>query len=304
MAQVLALLMSGRSKGFTASVLRAAAEGAGSVEGVEVEWVHMHRHRFGPCRSCFNCIRSDPHECVQSDAMGAGGELMAKVRGANGWIVGDPVHMWGASAQCHLFIERCYPFVWSGKLSGTPFMSISCASNQGMHRLANENLCKWAFCYGMRHIGGLPVHTTHVERARVEAEEMGRELGRAAEQDALARKPLDDRERYVAYLDKPWSALRPYLENLTNGAMDYQSSLIAEALGSFGRPEALELLDQAKGHLEAALRLYHDGDEPSACDELVQAGALWTHATWKEFLEEQVVGAGVPGAYRPIDKDG
>jgi hypothetical protein len=32
----------------------------------------------------------------------------------------------------------------------------------------------------------------------------------------------------------------------------------------------------------------------------VKAGALWTHATWKEFLEEEVIGTPAPGAYRPI----
>lgn len=302
MAQVLALLASGRRKGFTASLLEAAGRGAGSVEGVEVEFVHLHQYSFGPCRSCFNCIRSEAHECSQRDAMGGGGELMAKVMRANGWILADPVYMWGPSATCHLFIERCYPLLWSGTLSGMPFMSLSCASNQGMHRLANRLICKWAFTFGLRYIGGLPVHTTFLEQARQEAEAMGRRLGEAAAEDAVERKPMSDQERFVAYLDAPWSALEPYLDNLTSGTMRYESSLIAEGLKKFERKEAVELLEQAREPFQEALRLYVEGKEREACGALVRASALWTHATWKEFLEEEVIGTSAPEAYRPIEE--
>ena len=300
MAYVLALLASGRPNGFTDSLLQAAMEGARSVDGVEVERVHLHRYRFGPCTSCFNCIRNEPHDCTLEDAMGSDGELMAKVKRANGWILADPVHMWGPSAQTHLFIERCYPFIWSGELEGMPFASISCASNQGMQRLANANLCKWAFTKGLRYVGGLPVHTAYIERARGEAETLGRKLAEAAVVDAAGREKYPDAERYVDSLDRPWSVLEPYLDNLSNGTMAYESSLIAEGFASFKRQEALDLLQASKGHFENALELYKEGRHEAACGQLVRASALWTHATWKEFLEEDVTRAGVPEAYRPI----
>jgi len=303
MAYVLALLASGRRAGFTAGLLRAAMGGAKRVDGVEVELVHLHDYTFGPCKSCFNCIRNDPHVCTQTDAMGADGALMAKVKRANGWILADPVHMWGPSAQCHLFIERCYPFVWSGDAEGMPFASISCASNQGMHRLAVENLCKWAFAKGFRYIGGLAVHTAYLDRARREAETLGRKLAEAAKDDAKGRRKFPDRERYAAYLDKPWRVVEPYLDNLSNGTMAYPSSLIAEGLANFKRQEALDLLRQARGYFEQALSCYRTGDEQGACDHLARASALWTHATWKEFLEEDVIGTGVPDAYRPIARE-
>jgi len=300
MAYVLALLASGRTKGFTASLLESAIEGAQSVENVEVELVHLHKYKFGPCNSCFNCIRDESHNCVLKDAMGGDGELMAKVKRANGWIIADPVHCWGPSAQIHLFIERCYPFVWSGNLEGMPFASISCASNQGMQRIANSNLCKWAFTYGLRYIGGLPVHTAYLERARQEAKELGRKLAEAAIEDAKGRKKFPDPERYVDYLGKPWRVLEPYLDNLSNGTFEYPSSLIAEGFSNFKKQEARELLTEAKSHLEESLNLYKQGKHEEACDQLVRASALWTHATWKEFLEEDVVKTSVPGAYRPI----
>ncbi|MCC7261371.1 MAG: hypothetical protein IT369_02500 [Candidatus Latescibacteria bacterium] len=112
--------------------------------------------------------------------------------------------------------------------------------------------------------------------------------------------PYTDTERYVGYLDKPWSALEPYLDNLTNGTMEYESSLIAEGLTTFKRPEALELLAQAAPLLQQALVLYHAGRQTEACAQLVRASALWTHATWKEFLEEEVIKTSVPSAYRPL----
>ena len=301
MAHVLALLASGRTKGFTASLLEAASRGARSVDGVEVEFVHLHRYRFAPCASCFTCIRGDDHDCGQNDAMGGDGELMAKVKGANGWILSDPVHFWGPSAQTHLFIERCYPFLWSGGLHGMPFASMSCASNQGMQRLADEQICKWAFCHGFRYMGGLPVHTTYLEQGRKDAEALGRRLGEAAVEDARGRKGYTDKERFVMSLKRTWSALEPYLENLTNGTMEFEPSLIAQGLAGFQRPEAVELLRQAEKPFREALALFKAGEHEASCEVLVESSALWTHATWKEFLEQDVTKTEVPEAYRPME---
>jgi len=302
MANVLALLASGRSNGFTASLLDAAARGVERVSEVRVERVRLHGHKFGPCTSCFNCIRDEAHACTLPDAMGRDGDLMAKVKRANAILIADPVHKWGTSAQCHLFIERLYPFVWSGALEGIPFASISCASNQGMQRLANQNLCKWAFTLGMRYVGGLPVHTAYMERARRDAQALGRHLAEAALVDASGRQKYAEPERYVDYLGAPWSPLEPYLDNLTHGSMEFGGSLVDQGLASFRRQEALSLLRQAQGPLEEALACYHRGEYAEACRSLVAASALWTHATWKEYLEEDVVGTGIPAAYRPLDE--
>ena len=303
MARVLALLASGRKNGFTGGLLEAATRGAESVAGVEVEQVYLHGYQFGPCKSCFSCIRHEEHQCSQTDAMGGVGELMAKVREANGWILADPVHCWGPSALAHLFIERCYPFIWSGGLEGMPFASISCASNQGMQRLARANLCKWSFTFGLRYVGGLAVHTTYLEQARGEAEVLGRNLAEAAVRDAEGRQKYPEPERYVDYLAAPWSPLEPYLDNLSQGTMEYESSLVAAGLSSFEKADAIELLEKAKGHLEQSLASYKQGAKEAACQELVDASALWTHATWKEFIEEDVVKTTVPGAYRPIEEE-
>jgi len=303
MARVLAILMSNRPKGFTASVLRAAVKGMESAGGVEVEWVHLHKYKFGPCNSCFKCIVDEPHDCILKDAMGAGGEMMAKVKTANGMFIADPVHMWGPSAMCHLFIERLYPFLFTGELEGMPFASISCASNQGMHRLANRNICKWAFTFGLRYQGGLPVHTTYLERARQEAEKMGRQMAEAAKVDEKGRAKFPDQERYPAFVDQPWSVLEPYLDNLTSGRMTYEDSLIAEGLASFKEEEALDYLSQAKEIFQEALDLYRQNRAKEASRKLAQASALWTHATYKEFIEGKVIKTTISEHYRPLDKE-
>lgn len=305
MAKVIACLCSGRRSGYTATLLEAALEGMAACDGVEAERVDLHDYAFGPCRSCFACIRSLDHACVQDDAFGRGGkgELSARLATANGLLIADPVHNWGPSATCHLFIERCYPFLWSGKLSGMPFASISCAGNQGMHRLARANICKWVFGFGMRYVGGLAAHTAYFERARGEARELGERLGAAAVQDATeGRRPMTDEERFLAYMDSPWAALNPYLENLTHGTMRYEGSIIAEALkaGTFTKPEAAKLLSEAAKLLREALAARARGDLEEANRVLVEASARWTHATWKQFLEDDVIGTAQPGAYRPL----
>ena len=302
MAYILALLASGRPHGFTASLLDAAAQGAERVPGVQIERVRLHGHKFGPCTSCFNCVRDKDHACTLPDDMGRTGDLMVKVMRANAILIADPVHMWGTSAQCHLFMERLYPFVWSGELEGIPFASISCASNQGMQHLANQTLCRWAFTLGMRYIGGLPVHTSYIKQARRDADALGRRLAEAALVDDGVRQKYPEPERYVDYLSAPWSPLEPYVDNLTGGSMAYGGSLVDQGLASFQRQEALSLLRQAQGPLEEALTCFHRGEYAEACHRLVTAGALWTHATWKEFLEEDVIGAAIPSAYRPLDE--
>lgn len=308
MAEVMAILTSGRRKGYTANLLAAAMEGINSVEGVQARYVSLHDYEFGPCNSCFNCIRNEDHACTLDDDMGrrGEGEPFSWALQANAMLLADPVHMWGPSALCHLFIERLYPMLWSGRLEGMPFASISCATNQGMQRLANREICKWAFTFGMKHVGGLPVHAAYFERALKEAEYLGRELARAALQDETdGRKPFTDVERYLAYMDKPWSVFEPYMENLSNGTMRWEDSLMEMGLrlGTFEGEEAVELLRKSQEEFKKAVNSYRLNDYRQANEHLVAASAFWTHATWKGFLAAQVIGSAPPAVYRPLPEE-
>jgi multimeric flavodoxin WrbA len=307
MARLLAVLCSGRREGYTASLLQAAVEGASEVQGVEVRPLWTHDYSYGPCRSCFACIRSEDHTCVQPDDFGRSGEgeVFQELAAANGMLLADPVHNWGPSASSRLLVERCYPFLWSGRLNGLPFGSISCASNQGMQMLAAREICKWAFGLGFRYMGGIAAHCAILDEARREAEALGRRVAHAALHDAdKGREPFDDEAKYLYYArEAPWAALDAYVENLTRGTGRWEQSLIRHGLvhGTFQRPEARELLEEALPVLKQALYEYHQGNREEATRELVRASALWTHATWKEFLEEEVIGVSQPDAYRPLD---
>lgn len=305
MATILAVLCSGRKSGYTAGLLQAAAESAAEVGGTEIDLVRLHDYQFKPCTSCFACIRDEAHRCVLDDDMGRSGdgELFQKVLDANAIVLADPVHLWGASAMCHLFFERLYPTVWSGELGGMPFMSVSCATNQGMQHVAMQTLCRWAFTKGMRHVGQLAVHASHYQSSMPEVKTLARRLAQAAMEDAEERQPYaDDTERFLAYADKPWDPIENYLHNLTQGTMRWEDSLPEQALrhGTFERAEAQELLQKASDTLRSAVAHYRQHDVARACELLVEASSYWTHATWGEFLEQEVIGTAPPPVYRPM----
>lgn len=308
MARILAVLMSGRRRGYTADLWRAAIEGAEEVEGVTVDAVHAHDYQFGPCTSCFACIRQPEGHCVLDDDMGRRGQgaLFEKVREANGLLIAEPVHMWGSCAQTHLFMERLYPLLWTGELSGIPAMTISCASNQGMQHLATRTLARWCFCANFHYMGGLSAHTAYLQEAQNRARYLGEKLAMAALQDADVRQPLSDEKKWLAYMDKPWNALLPYLENLTRGTLRAEDSLIEVGLsqGTFRREEARKCLEQAREPMQQAIAAWRLQDHEAAQRYLLRASALWTRATWLEFLEEDVIGASQPSVYRSIPGEG
>jgi len=303
-ANVLIALCSGRKHGYTAGLWQRAVEGAAAIEGVVVDAVHLHDYRFGPCTSCFSCIRRRGEGCVLDDDFGrkAQGPLYRKAAGAHAVMLVDAVHNWGPSAMAHLFIERLYPLLWTGTRRGLPFASISCATNQGMHHLARENYCKWSGGLGFRYVGGLAVHATRYDAALADAYALGSTLAQAAAgYQHGQRGDWSDLELYRHHLDLPWGFVGPYLQNLTEGTMDADRSLIARGIATFRHPEAVALLQQALPELRRALQAHADGKPEQAIPHLVAAGSRWTHATWREFLEDEVIGESIPEAYRPLE---
>jgi multimeric flavodoxin WrbA len=303
MANALIALCSGRKHGYTAGLWQRAVAGAAAVADVVVDAVHLHDYQFGPCTSCFSCIRHRGNGCMLDDDFGRNGEgeLYRKVAEAHAVMLVDAVHNYGPSAIAHLFIERLYPFLWAGTRRGLPFASISCATNQGMHHLARENYCKWAGGLGLRYVGGLAVHTTLYDEALEEAQTLGSALAQAAV--GFQREgPGDwsDQALYRHHLEQPWEFVGPYLHNLTGGTMDAERSPIARAIATFRRAEAVELLRQALPELCQAIEAHAAGKIEEAIPHLVAAGTRWTHATWKEFLEDEVIGTPIPETYRPL----
>jgi len=306
MANLLGVLGNARKDGYTVQVLDRLLGAARTVPGVEVERVHLLDYDFGPCRSCYECITRAEHRCILRDDMGEGGagELWRRVEAAHAMVWATPVHCWTADALIHLFIERLYPFLWSGELKGIPVATVSVASNQGFQIVAHEMLCQWAFTTGARYVGGLPVHAAYLGDALLDAEYLGRKIARSALKDEReGRRALTDEEMWLAYQATPWAVFPHYIENLTMGTSAPEFSIIRRALarGTFAREEAVALLSQADQAFEEFVRHYRLNEQERAIKALVRASALWTHATWKEFLEEDLVGAPPPEAYRPLD---
>jgi len=308
MARLLAVLGSGRASGYTAGLLSAACEGAGQIKDVEIERIHLRRYSFGPCTSCFSCIRQ-PGGCVLDDDMGRDGQgpLFQAVLHANALLVVDAVHLWGPTAYSHLFFERLYPALWTGELNGMPFASISCASNQGMQHVAREQLCKWAGGKGMRYVGGLAVHCVNYDAALEEARDLGRRLAEAALDDAKGRVPFaNDEERFLQSLGQPFDLARTYLENLTQGTMEAAHSLPLVGLNNGAFPansEQAQYAQKAHEELIAALDAYEKANLETCMRRLASASSYWTNATWLAFLRDKVIGTEQPPAYKPLPED-
>lgn len=307
MARVVGFLGSARKDGYTIKVLNETLEGVKSVPGVEAELIYLLGYSFGPCTSCYECIRMPEHRCVLLDDMGyrGDGKLWKNLEGANGFIFAAPVHFWTADSLTHLFIERLYPFLWSGELKGIPVATMAVASNQGFQIVANTMLCEWAFTMAMKYVGGLPVHATYLDEALPKARYLGMKLGEAALKDEKeGRKAPTDEEMWLFYQDKPWNVFPHYIENLTMGTRDPKLSIIKRALahGTFKRKEAVELLQKADEEFDKFSHYQSLSDYENAIKSLVKTVGFWTYATWKEFLEETLIKVAPPKAYKVIEE--
>jgi len=307
MAHLMVVQGSGRRKGFTATLMKRMVERLEKIDDLEVEIFHLHDYRYGPCTSCFYCIRNVGSGCNLDDDWGKKGDgvLYKAFMRTNGLFMVDPVHGWGVSAAARVFMERTYPTFWVGIPYGMPFASVSCASNQGFQFKATEEYCRMSAGHGFRYMGGLPVHVAYYDEACEKAIDMGLKLADAALEDARnGRKKLTDEEIFLMYCDTPWSIVDGYIQNLTNNTFEYETSVPFKAVqaGKFNNPEAKPLIEKACEHLKSAIVHYNGKDRKAAACELALTAKFWTNATFKQFLEKDVVKAPIPEAYRPLNE--
>jgi len=308
MATLLVLQCSGRRKGYTAGLRNTVVDHISEkYPDLEIESLHLHDYSFGPCTSCFSCIKNVGGGCVLKDDWGSRGEgpLYKAFKRANGLLMVDPVHSWGVTAIARTFFERIYPTFWEGVPYGLPFASISCASNQGFMYRATEEFCKLSASHAFKWIGGLPVHAAYYEAAKEDAKALAEKIAEAALLDANeGRKKLSDEEIFTHYNGTPWDIVKGYLQNLTNNTFDYDQAVPVKALASglVDRPEAKELLTQVCVHLKKALTHYHEGRKHDAALELAQTAKFWTHGSYKQYCEGITVTIEIPETYRPLDE--
>ena len=290
---MLCVLASARSKGYTAALLDSVIDGIRTVEGVEVEVVKITNYLpISPCMSCWNCARNDEHRCTLDDSMGRNGKggLIQKVLDTNALFIAQPVYFTRPPAATQLFFERLYPFMWSGELNGLPFASLSQAANNGGTRMADREMSKWAFTRSFRYIGGLPVHMVQYEDAKIRARYLGRKLAKAALEDAKERLGVTVLDKYLGTDGNPWSPLKVYIDDLTNGTFSYEGSIIEYALshGTVKKENTVDLLRKAAMELKLVLYHYRLGDHLKATEHMIKMRTFWSPATIAEFLEDDL----------------
>lgn len=102
--KIIAVNASPRSGWNTDILVREAAAGAASA-GAEVEMINLYRlEKFTGCVSCFGC-KTQAHrgECICRDGLT---ETLAKIRTADGLILGSPVYLGDVSAGLRALYER------------------------------------------------------------------------------------------------------------------------------------------------------------------------------------------------------
>lgn len=213
-------------------------------------------------------------------------------------LVADPVYSFGATAACHLFFERCYPYLWSGKIKGKPLASISLASNQGMEVLARQEIARLAFTRSFYYCGGIAAHMYQQEQMDEEISKLVRTLLDAVRE----RGEFTDQEKMRRALDGPYNAFENFVYYLSNGGgmRGVQTGAVPSLVGRRLPQEVKELLEKAQRALEQAVETKEKEGEAAAVKYLVQANTFWANATWKMFLGRELNLASPPVSYKSL----
>ena len=104
MKKVIAINASPRVKWNTAQLVRSAAEGAADA-GAEIEVIDLYKlEPFTGCRSCFHCMTEKYYDtCAIKDGLA---ETLAKIREADGLILGSPNYFGRPTASFRALFER------------------------------------------------------------------------------------------------------------------------------------------------------------------------------------------------------
>ena len=122
MKHIVAINGSPRKSWNTAALLDKALEGAkaDSPEEITTERIDLYDLSFTGCRSCFACKRiggKSYGKCAVKDDLH---EVLERILGADGLIIGSPIYYRNITAELHAFLERfMFPYtVYSLNPSG------------------------------------------------------------------------------------------------------------------------------------------------------------------------------------------
>ncbi len=99
--KVLAVNGSPRKKGNTQDMLDAAAREL-KTRGGSVEFIHLADYEVQPCNGCERCYKKAWDCPIDDDAA----ELLKKMAGSDGLLIGSPVYFGGVTAQLKALFDR------------------------------------------------------------------------------------------------------------------------------------------------------------------------------------------------------
>ncbi len=102
--KVVALNGSARKDGNTAILLNLVLDEL-KKEGIQTELVQLAGKQLSGCRACYKCFQNKDRRCfVKKDMLN---DLIGKMEGADGILLGSPTYFSDVSANMRAFIERC-----------------------------------------------------------------------------------------------------------------------------------------------------------------------------------------------------
>ncbi|NTW77910.1 MAG: flavodoxin family protein [Syntrophaceae bacterium] len=101
---VVALNSSARKDGNTAILLNLVLDEL-KKEGIQTELIQLAGKQIAGCRACYKCFQNMDRRCsVKKDILN---DLIGKMEGADGILLGSPTYFSDVSAGMRAFIERC-----------------------------------------------------------------------------------------------------------------------------------------------------------------------------------------------------
>jgi len=102
--KVVALNASARKNGNTAILLNLVMDEL-KQEGIETEMIQLGGKQLAGCKACYKCFKNKDGRCVMKDDML--NEIIEKMEGAEGILLGSPTYFSDVSSGMRAFIERC-----------------------------------------------------------------------------------------------------------------------------------------------------------------------------------------------------
>ncbi len=102
--KVVALNASARKDGNTAILLNLVMDEL-KQEGIETEMIQLGGKQLAGCRACYKCFKNKDRRCIMKDDLL--NEIIEKMEGAEGILLGSPTYFSDVSSNMRAFIERC-----------------------------------------------------------------------------------------------------------------------------------------------------------------------------------------------------